>query len=442
MTTPIQDPATSKYIGPEEIIRKKNEFLIPCLYHFYNEPMQIVRGEGQYVFDHCEKRYLDFYGGVSVLSAGHCHPEIVGKISEQVKTLQHTTTIYLTQPIVDLAEKLARIAPGSLKKSFFCASGSEANEGALLLSQLYTGRHEFLSLYNGLHGRTKLTMSVTGLKFWRTDTNPVGGISFVPNAYCYRCVFNLKYPYCNIECARQIETVIEKSTSGEVAALIVEPIQGNGGIITPPAEYFTIVREILNKHGILLIADEVQTGFGRTGKMFALEHSGVEPDIMTFAKAIANGTPVGGFITNDKVASSYKRPGASTFGGNPVTCVAAMATLDVIDKYDLVKNAETMGKYLEDKLRLLQDRHALIGDVRGKGLMLGAELVNQDKEPATKQTDIILEYMKDRGVLIGKTGAGRNVLAFQPPLIITKDNIDEVIDVLGEALSYVEKRGE
>ncbi len=440
MTTPIQDPATSKYIGPEEIIRKKNKFLIPCLYHFYNEPMQIVRGEGQYVFDHCEKQYLDFYGGVSVLSAGHCHPEIVEKISAQVKTLQHTTTIYLTQPIVDLAEKLARIAPGRLRKSFFCASGSEANEGALLLSQLYTGRHEFLSLYNGLHGRTKLTMSVTGLKFWRTDTNPVGGISFVPNAYCYRCIFNLKYPDCNIECARQIENVIEKSTSGEVAALIVEPIQGNGGIITPPAEYFTRVREILNKHGILFIADEVQTGFGRTGKMFAIEHSGVEPDIMTFAKAIANGTPVGGFITNDKVASSYKRPGASTFGGNPVTCVAAMATLDVIDKYSLINNAETMGKYLKDKLRLLQDKHALIGDVRGKGLMLGAELVNQGKEPATKQTDIILEYMKDRGVLIGKTGAGRNVLAFQPPLIITRDNIDEVIDVLGEALSYVEKR--
>jgi len=426
------------YIGPQEIIRKKREFMIPCVYHFYQNPMQIVRGEGQYLFDHQGKRYLDFYGGVSVLNAGHCHPEITDKICRQVNILQHTTTIFLTQPIVDLAEKVSQITPGNLKKSFFCASGSEANEGALLISQLYTGKHEFLALSHGLHGRTKLTMSVTGLKFWRTDSHPVGGISFVPNAYCYRCVFNRTYPDCDIECAKQIENVIETSTSGEVAALIVEPIQGNGGIITPPQEYFTTMKEILDKFGILLIVDEIQTGFGRTGKMFAIEHAGVEPDIMTFAKAIANGTPVGGFITNDEVASSYTRPGASTFGGNPVTSVAALATLEVIEKYDLIQNAETMGYFLKDKLRLLQEKHSIIGDVRGKGLMVGAELVMNDKVPAQKETDMILEYMKDRGVLLGKTGASRNVLAFQPSLIITKDNINELIDVLDAGICYVE----
>ncbi len=425
------------YIGPQEIVRKKSEFLIPCVYHFYQEPVQMVRGEGQYLFDHSGKKYLDFYAGVSVLNAGHCHPEIIDKICEQVKTLQHTTTIYLTQPIVDLAERLAQITPGNLKKSFFCASGSEANEGALLLSQIYTGRHEFLSLYNGLHGRTKLTMSVTGLEFWRTDTNPVGGISFVPNAYCYRCVFNLKYPDCNIECARQIEKVIETSTSGEIAAFIAEPIQGNGGIITPPDDYFKVVREILDKYGILLISDEVQTGFGRTGKMFAIEHSGVIPDILTFAKGIANGTPVGGFITSDKIAASYTRPGASTFGGNPVTSVSALATLDVINKYNLVENAKIMGAYFKDKLNALQEKHALVGEVRGKGLMLGAELVKDGKEPAVQKIDMILEYMKDRGVLIGKTGANRNVLAFQPSLIINEDNIDELIEVLDGALCNV-----
>jgi 4-aminobutyrate aminotransferase/4-aminobutyrate aminotransferase/(S)-3-amino-2-methylpropionate transaminase len=283
-------------------------------------------------------------------------------------------------------------------------------------------------------------MSVTGLKFWRTDTNPVGGISFVPDAYCYRCVFKLEYPDCNLECARQIEKVIETSTSGEVAAFIAEPIQGNGGIITPPDEYFKVVKEILDKNGILFITDEIQTGFGRTGKMFAIEHSGVEPDIMTFAKAISNGTPVGGFITSDKIASSYKRPGASTFGGNPVTSVSALATLDVISKYNLVDNAKAMGEYLEGKLKVLQEKHTLIGDVRGRGLMLGAELVNHGKEPAVQETDTILEYMKDKGVLIGKTGSSRNVLAFQPPLIIDKDNINELTDVLDDALSYVEKR--
>ncbi|MCP5003498.1 MAG: aspartate aminotransferase family protein [Planctomycetes bacterium] len=425
------------YIGPQEIIRKKSEFMIPCVYHFYQESMQIVRGQGQYLFDSQGKRYLDFYAGVSVLNAGHCHPEITDKICQQVKTLQHTTTIYLTQPIVDLAERVAKIAPGNLKKSFFCASGSEANEGALLLSQLYTRKHEFLALSRGLHGRTKLTMSVTGLKFWRTDSHPVGGISFVPNAYCYRCAFNRTYPDCDIECAKQIENVIETSTSGEVAALIIEPVQGNGGIITPPREYFTTMKGILDKYGILLVVDEIQTGFGRTGKMFAIEHTGVVPDIMTFAKSIANGTPVGGFITNDNVASSYKRPGASTFGGNPVTSVAALATLEVIEKYCLTQNAETMGAYLKESLKELQDRHRLIGDVRGKGLMVGAELVGNGKEPATKETDVILEYMKDRGCLIGKTGAGRNVLSFQPPLIITKEDVDEVMDVLDGALAFV-----
>lgn len=430
------------YIGPQEIIRKKSEFLIPCVYHFYKDPMQIVGGTGQYLFDHQGRKYLDFYGGVSVLNAGHCHHEIVDKVCEQVRTLQHTTTIYLTQPIVDLAERLAGITPDGLKKSFFCASGSEANEGALLLSQIHTGRHEFLSLYNSLHGRTKLTMSITGLKFWRTDTNPVGGISFVPDAYCYRCVFNLKYPDCDIECAKQIEKVIETSTSGEVAAFIAEPIQGNGGIITPPDGYFKAVREILNRYGILFITDEVQTGFGRTGKMFAIDHYDVEPDIMTFAKAIANGTPVGGFITSDRIAASYTRPGASTFGGNPVTSVSALATLDVINKYKLVENAETMGNYLKEKLNILQEKHELIGDVRGKGLMLGAELVKDNKEPAARKTDMILEYMKDKCVLIGKTGADRNVLAFQPSLIIDKDNIDELIEVLDGALCHVEKHEE
>ncbi|MDR4506291.1 MAG: aspartate aminotransferase family protein [Candidatus Scalindua sp.] len=430
------------YIGPEEIIRKKREFLIPCVYHFYQKPMQIVRGEGQYLFDHQGKRYLDFYGGVSVLNAGHCHPEITAKICQQVNTLQHTTTIYLTQPIVDLAEKVAQITPGNLKKSFFCASGSEANEGALLISQLYTGKHEFLALSHGLHGRTKLSMSVTGLKFWRTDSHPVGGISFVPNAYCYRCVFNRMYPDCDIECAKQIKNVIETSTSGEVAALIVEPIQGNGGIITPPQEYFTVMKEILDTYGILLIVDEIQTGFGRTGKMFAIEHTGVEPDILTFAKSIANGTPAGGFITNDDISSSYKRPGASTFGGNPVTSVAALATLEVIEKYGLIQNAEIMGAYLTDSLKGLQERHPIIGDVRGKGLMVGAELIGNAKEPAAMETDVILEYMKDRGALIGKTGAGRNVLTFQPSLIISKENIDEIIEILDDALACVTtKRG-
>lgn len=421
------------FIGPEEILRKKREYLIPCVYNFYQEPMQLVKGEGVFLTDHKGKEYIDFFAGVSVLNAGHCHPEITKAICNQLKTLQHTTTIYLTQPIVDLAEKLAEVTPGNLKKSFFCSSGSEANEGALLLAKLFTGQNEFIALRNGLHGRTHLTMSATGLSFWRTDPAPAAGIQFIPNPYCYRCAFNATYPTCDLACAKELETVIETATAGKPAAFLAEPIQGNGGIITPPKEYFQEIKRILDKYDSLLIIDEVQTGFGRTGKMFAIENYDVTPDIMTIAKALANGTPVGAFIATPQVADCYTRPGASTLGGNPVTAVAAMATLDVIKKEKLIEKAADTGKYFKEKLESLQEKHSMIGDVRGIGLMLGAEIVNEDKEPASEVVDKILEYLKDKGLLIGKNGRARNVLAFQPPLIIGKDHIDELIRTLDEA---------
>lgn len=424
-----------KYIGPDEVLRKKREYLIPCVYHFYRQPMQLVKGEMQYLYDSTGKRYLDCFAGVSVVNCGHCNPQITKAICDQVTTLQHTTTIYLTQNIVDLAERLAQVTPGNLKKSFFCASGTEANEGAALLASIYTGRHEFISLRQALHGRTKLTMSLTGLTMWRTDNAPVGGISFAPNAYCYRCPLNKKYPECDLACANEIETVIKTSTSGQVAAMFAEPVQGNGGMITPPPGYFKRIKEILDFYGILLVIDEVQTGFGRTGKMFAIEHYDVVPDIMTVAKALANGTPVGAFITRDEIADKYTRPGASTLGGNPVTAAAALATLDVITTSNLPSKAAQLGEYLKAGLIKLQEKHQIIGDVRGLGLMLGAELVNADKSPAIEQTDIILEKMKDRGILIGKNGPNRNVLAFQPPLIITKNDLDNLLNTLDDVLN-------
>ncbi|MDR3590331.1 MAG: aspartate aminotransferase family protein [Negativicutes bacterium] len=423
------------YIGPEEILRKKREYLIPCLYHFYSKPMQLVRGDMQYVWDHSGKRYLDCFAGVSVINCGHCHPEITKAVVEQVTTLQHVCNIYLTENMVNLAERLAAIAPGRLQQSFFCASGSEANEGAALLASIYSGHSEFLSLRHGLHGRTKLTMSLTGLSMWRTDTNPVGGISFAPTPYCYRCPMGKRHPECDLACANEIETVINTATSGRVAALFAEPIQGNGGIITPPAGYFKRVRDILDKYGILLIVDEVQTGFGRSGKMFAIEHYGVEPDIMTVAKALANGTPVGAFITRPEIAAKYTRPGASTLGGNPVTSAAALATLEVLAKYDLPAKAAELGAYLRGGLENLQQRHPIIGDVRGLGLMLGVELVLPDKDPAVSQVDQVLEKMKDRGFLVGKNGLHRNVLAFQPPLVITMQDIDALLSNLDDVLA-------
>lgn len=422
-------------IGPDAILRKKKEYMIPCVYHFYSEPMQIVRGEGQYLYDHEGRQYLDCYSAVSVAGAGHCHPYIVDRICEQARTLQHTTTIYLTQPIVDLAERLAAIMPGDIKKSFFCTSGSEANEGAALLAQLHTGRSEMLAMRNGLHGRTKLGMSLTGLSFWRTDPTPVGGIAHVTAPYCYRCPLGLSVDSCEIECALDVGKVITTSTSGRVAAFFAEPIQGNGGIITPPPGYFERVKKILDRYGILFVSDEVQTGYGRTGKMFGCQHWDFKPDIITSAKALANGTPIGAFSTTDSIAASFTRPSASTLGGNPVSSVAALATLDVIENEDLPHRAETMGKMLMERLLELQDRHSIIGDVRGKGLMLGAELVREDKEPATEETDRILESLKNSGVLAGKTGAGRNVLTFQPPLIIEKEDIERLIEALENAFS-------
>lgn len=428
---------TEKYWGPEEIVKKKKEYIIPCLYHFYQEPVQMVKGDGQYLFDSTGNKYLDFFAGVSVINAGHCHPDITERICRQVKNLQHVCNIYLTQPMLELAEKLAEITPGRLQKSFFCNSGTEANEGALLLAKIATGRSELLGLQDGLCGRTYLTMSLTGLRFWRTDPNPAGGISFVPNAYCYRCPLNLSYPACDIACAERVRQVIETSTSGEVAALIIEPIQGNAGIVTPPPEYFPRLKEILDEYGALLIVDEVQCGIGRTGKWFAIENWGVEPDIMTMAKALGNGVPIGVFTALPEIADRYTRPGASTLGGNPVSMTAGLATLDVIEKEGLIQNAATLGEYLREKLLELKDKHPLIGDVRGIGLMQGAELVKDGKEPAYEEVDRILEIMKNKGIIIGKNGRYRNVLAFQPPLVINKDNVDEMITNLDEALTEV-----
>lgn len=427
----------SNYIGSEEILRKKREYMIPCVYHFYNQPMQLVRGEMQYLYDSSGKKYLDCFAGVSVVNCGHCNPEITKAICEQVNTLQHTCTIYLTENIVNLAEQIAQITPGRLQKTFFCNSGSEANEGAALLASLYTGYSEFISLRQGLHGRTKLGMSLTGLSMWRTDTNPVGGISFAPNAYCYRCPLHKKYPECDLACANEIETIIKTATSGKVAAMFAEPVQGNGGMVTPPLDYFKRVKEILDAYGILLIIDEVQTGFGRTGKLFAIEHYDVEPDIMTMAKALANGTPVGAFTARAEIADAYTRPGASTLGGNPVTAAASLATLNYIAKHDLAAKAAVLGKELQAGLITLQQKYQIIGDIRGLGLMLGAELVYKDKTPAIKETDFILEEMKNRGILIGKNGPNRNVLAFQPPLVITTEDIKKVLNNLDDVLSSI-----
>lgn len=419
-------------LGADKIIEKKKEFLYPSSHknHFYQNPPQIVKGSMQYLYDDQGNQYLDFFAGVSVMNCGHCNPEILETTITQMQTLQHTTIIYLTEQMVQLAEKMAAILPGDLRRSFFCCTGSEANEGAMLLARLYTGKNEFIALENGLHGRTYLTMSATAIPMWRADPD------LSPKIHFAKSVWSSDYDLDKAakESIESIKEIIQTRGANNIAALMIEPIQGNGGIITPPSWYFKELKQLLEANEILLIVDEVQTGFARTGKMFAIEHFDVVPDIMTVAKALGNGMPISAFCATDEVASAFTKPSASTLGGNPVSSATALAVLDYIEKYELCQRSEELGTYLKEKLVDLQARYSIMKDVRGLGLMLGVELVKENGEPATEETDLILEKLKDRHVIVGKNGLNRNVLAFQPPLVITKENIDTLINELETVL--------
>jgi 4-aminobutyrate aminotransferase-like enzyme len=405
----------------EQLLAAKKDFLVPCVYHFYQRPPVLVRGEGAYLFDSDGRRYLDCFCGVTVVSAGHSNPEILDAAIEQLRRLQHTTTIYLTEPMLDLARAIAELAPPPLRRSFFCASGSEANEGALMLASLATGRGECVYLREGLHGRTKWAMNVTGLDMWRTDPHPMMTAHAVPGPR-------------HADSLPAIERLLRR---GKIAAVIAEPIQGNGGIVVPPDPYWPELRRLCSQYETLLIADEVQTAWNRTGRWFATQHWQVVPDIVTVAKALGNGFPIAAYITSDAVAAHYTRPGAATFGGNLVSCRAALATLDFHRRHDLGRRSEMLGTHLSERLRQLQQRHPMIAEVRGRGLMLGTELRKSDGSPAHEWTDAILEAMKDAGYLIGKTGPGRNVLTFLPPLIVEAAALDEMVDALDFALSRI-----
>ncbi len=406
----------------DEIIAMKKEYMLPCLYHFYKNPPVIVRGKMQYLFDASGKKYLDCYSGVTVLNCGHCNPEIVEPVIDQIRTLQHTTTIYLTEPIVTLAQKVISFIDASLKKIFLVNSGSEANEGALLLAKLYTGKTGFIAVKGGLHGRTSLTMNLTGIDMWRTDPDIRDNIHFVPRPTCISCSESC-------DCMKAVEDIIVNH--GNIAAFIAEPIQGNGGIFMFPDNYFYHLKRLLEKHNILLIFDEVQTGFCRTGERFCFKHYGVEPDILVMAKALGNGFPIGAFAANDQVAKCYTRPGASTTGGNPVSAHAAIATLEYMTKHNLEHKSAELGDYLKQRLMEFQQKYSFIADVRGAGLMLGVEL-HDGSSPLASETDLLLEGLKDKGFLAGKTGADRNVLTFMPPLVANKEDIDNLCTALKE----------
>lgn len=397
---------------PEELLELKAQYLMPCVYHFYRDPPHIVAGEGSSLIDSNGKRYLDCFSGVTVMSAGHCNPQIIEPVIEQIRTLGHTTSIYLTQPMLRLAEKLAQVTPGNLKRSFFCASGSEAVEGGLLLATLHTGRREIVALTNGLHGRTKAAMSATGLAMWRTDPFPLTTVHHLPFGD-----------------ADALDAFMREH-GAHIAAVIGEPIQGNGGIVFPPDDYWPRVRQITRQHGSLLVLDEIQTGFNRTGRWFACEHWNVVPDVMAMSKAMGNGFPIAAFITTDEIARSYTRPGASTYGGNPVCAAAALATIAFHERNDLGHQSTKLGRKLLTALEAMATRSKHFRTARGMGLMLGIDVVNDSGEPDAVACDRILEDLKNRGILAGKTAVHRNVLTFLPPLTLTPSELGDLIHEL------------
>lgn len=426
-------------MNSKEIRQKHRAYLFPAVKNYYREPVVMMRGKGARVEDLEGKTYLDFFGGILTISVGHANEEVNRAVKAQVDQLTHISTLYPTLPIVELAEKLAHLAPGKLEQCFFVASGTEADETAVMMAQVFTGNSELIALRHGYSGRSLLAQSLTAHTSWRALPTQVPAVKHALAPYCYRCPLKLKYPQCGIACAEDVEELIQTTTTGKVAGILVEPIQGVGGFITPPREYFTMVAEIVRSHGGIFISDEVQTGLGRTGTLWGIEQYGVTPDLMTMAKGIANGLPLGVVITTTEIANSLKKNSISTFGGNPVSCAAAVATLNVIEKDNLAENAARMGAHLRKGLEKLQQQFPkTIGDVRGMGLMQALELVedetNGNRTPNPQAADRLMEETKQRGLLLGRGGLYANTMRIAPPLNITMEEVDDALQILRDAL--------
>jgi 4-aminobutyrate aminotransferase-like enzyme len=403
-------------------------------------PIVVDRAAGTRVWDDAGREYLDCFSGIAVVNAGHNHPRVLAAAQAQMQKLVHCCSyLYPTAPVADLAEQLAAITPGGLVRSFFSNSGAEAVEGAMRLAKQATNRRELIALGYSFHGRTLGTLSVTGNYARKRNTGPyVSGVAFAMPPYCYRCPLRLTHPECGCACAETLESVIRQQTSGDVAAFIAEPVLGEGGIIVPPDEYFRISTDIVRAHGGLFICDEVQSGFGRTGQLFAIEHYGVDPEILTLAKGIADGFPLGAFMAVEEVAAAMETGDhLSTFGGNPVSCAAALESIAVIQAESLVQNSRERGIQLLGALEALRGRCETVGDVRGRGLMVGVELVTdlRTKEPNPDLAKTVREQLLKKGILIGVGGPLANVVRIQPPLCVTADDCERVSGELVKVLS-------
>lgn len=409
--------------------------------HLYSEPLVLVEGEGVRVRDADGREYLDLFSGILTTSVGHCHPRVTEAVAAQMARLGHTSTLYATEPQVEAARSIERIAPGELRRTFFTNSGTEAIETALMMACLATGRSEIVALRIGYHGRSFMATSVTAHSGWRPLSTPVAGIKHARAPNPYRCPCGGS---CSDGCVdyylADLEETILTTTNGKPAAFIAETVMGVAGYVVPPEGYFQGAAEIIRSRGGLLIIDEVQAGFGRCGThWFGIEHWGVEPDIMVMAKGIANGAPVGATIATDEVANAWRGKTISTFGGSPPSMAALCATQEVLREHGAPENAEARGGELRAGLEAIQARHPWIGDVRGKGLMQGMEIV---KDPATKEPDPermarLMEATREEGILVGQGGLHGTVVRIGPSLLIGEDDIAEGVERLGRACDAV-----
>ena len=422
-----------------EIGAKFKQYLFPSNATYYAEPLALESGAGTRVRDFDGREYLDFFGGILTVSVGHAHPRVNAAVRAQMERLGHVSTLYPTLPVAELAEKLVKLAPGKLERAFFCTSGTEADETAVALAQAHTGRQEIIALRHGYSGRSLLGQALTAHSKYRVVPTQVAAVKHAHAPYCYRCPFGLTFPSCDIKCARDIEELIQTTTVGQVAGFLAEPIQGVGGVIDPPEGWMKLATDIVRNYGGVFICDEVQTGFGRTGRTWGVDGEGVDPDIVTMAKGIANGYPISAIVTTSAIAGSWTGGNISTFGGNPISCAAASATIDVILDDKLTDNAAALGAALREGLDALKHRHRVVGDVRGRGLMLGVELVRDepagDRTPNAEGTLRMLEETKKRGLLVGRGGLHGNVLRVAPPLVVSRRDVDDALTILRESFA-------
>lgn len=444
---PIPLPPTSHrpqvYTGPSaaQVLAQRKQFLNPGLFLYYRQPLMIVEGNMQYVWDDTGRRYLDGLGGIVTVSVGHCHPHVVAAAQAQNATLQHSTTIYLNPRIGAFAEKLASKFPGDLKVVYFVNSGSEANDLALLMARLYTGNYDAIALRNGYHGGSPSSMGLTSQSSWKFNTPHSFGIHHAQAPYPYRGHFGYDDPEAGRKYADDVKSLIDYATSGHVAAFFAESIQGVGGYVEYPPGYLAHAYAHVRAAGGVCIADEVQTGFGRTGTHFwGFETQGVIPDIVTLAKGIGNGAPLAAVVTTPQIAAVMtQKVHFNTFGGNPVVSAIGQAVLEVIERENTQQNCLELGAHLLAGLEKLKNKYPLIGDVRGRGLLLGVELVTDraTKAPAREACARVVENARELGLLLGKGGLWGQTLRIAPPMTITRADADFLLAVLDEAIGAV-----